>query len=542
MNRRSMLIPIAAMAALVGANPASAADGNGWTCISPFANYTNGTYPDDPPAPNQLLDSLAIEVTRADDAPLSATAGQRLSLRDVWVSLNFTDTRVAEQMYRRTGGASYSYRGIPRGQVADNERTFSSRTDNPADVGVAYWAYNTGTNQAPIWSYPSRVSAGPPQIRTADQPENTPDFTVAAPTLSFAHRYLSHTGNSQFPLDASVTIAASNTVEGVQTADVKGYWTVNIQDATPGTPTNPALYNDGPVTATIEEVELQLPRLDWTPTGAGPVEFTIAAPGNMGEVWTESKGYERVGYNKPMLVRPFGSVYVRAQTESYGASNDCIPGGISVVNTAITAGQAGLLFGDVEFDPNGAADPGVGDPATPGYYTNQNGQQKARGVRGRFGFTFQPLPAIAVAPLVVTAPAPSPTPVATPAPAATPAPTPAPAPQTVAFASKSSLTASKAGSVALTLTNPNASSVQYKLAATTVSKYKVGKSKAKKVVNVAASKTLTLKAGESSVKFSLSSAAKQLLKQRKSVKVKLTLTPTSGGGKAVTKTITLKRS
>jgi hypothetical protein len=529
-----MLIPIAAMAALVGANPASAADGNGWTCISPFANYTNGTYPDDPPAPNHLLDSLAITVTRDDATPLTATAGQRLSLRDLWLTLDFTDERVAEQMYRRTGGASYSYRGIPRGQVADTERTFSSRTDNPADAGVAYWAYNTGTNQAPAWVYPSKVSAGPPQVRTADQPENTPDFTYPAPTLSFAHRYLSHTGNSQFPLDASVAIAASNTVEGVQTADVKGYWTINIQDATPGSATNPAGYNDGPVTATVETVELQLPRLDWTPTGAGPVEFTIAPPGNMSEVWAESKGYERTGYNKPMLVRPFGSVYVRAQTEAYGASNDCIPGGISVVNTAITAGQAGLLFGDVEFDPSGAPDPGVGDPATPGFYTNQNGQQKARGVRGRFGFTFQALPAIATAPLAV--------PVAAPAPVPAPAPAPAPEPKAVAFASKSSMTVSKAGSVGLTLTNPNAGSVRYRLSAKTVSKYKVGKSKTKKVVNVAAGKTLTLKAGESNVRFALSSAAKSLLRQRKSVKVKLTLTPATGGRKAVTKTITLKRS
>lgn len=535
MNRRSMLIPLALMAATVAASPASAAEGNGWSCISPFANYTNSNYPDDPPAPNHILDSLAIDLVRDDDTPLTAVAGQKLPLRDLWLGLSFTDTRIAEQMYRRTGGASYSYRGIPRAQVEDTSRTFSSRTDNPADPGVAYWAYNTAAQGQPaVYVYAGKVSFGPPQVRTADQPENTPDFTYATPTLSFGHRYLSHTGNSQFPLDAYVAIAASNTVEQVQTVHVKGYWTINIQDATPGSPTNTANYNNDEVIATVEDVELQLPRTDWTPTGAGPVEFTVAEPGNMGTVVAESKGYDRVGYNKPLLVRPFGSVYVRAQTEAYGASNDCIPGSIAVTNPAITAGQAGLLFGDVEFDPAGEADLEVGDPATPGYFTNQNGQQKARGVRGRFGLTFAALPALATAPLPATPPAPNPTPVPTPAP--TPTPT---APKAITIESAASVKSTKAGSVSIELENPNASAVKYKLKVATVGKYKVGKTR--KTVTVASGKTVTLKAGESEVKFSLSSAAKQLLKQRKSVKVKVTLTPVDGGS-AVTKTLTLKRS
>ncbi len=407
MKQRSILISAAVMAAVVGASPASASDGNGWSCISPFANFTNSNYPDDPPAPNHILDSLAIDLVRDDDSPLTATAGETLPLREVWLTLSFTDTRIAEQMYRRTGGATYSYRGIPRAQVEDTVRTFSSRTDNPADVGVAYWAYNGAAQGQPAaYVYVGKVSFGPPQVRTADQPENTPDFTYAAPTLSFGHRYLSHTGNSQFPLDAYVAIAASNTVEEVQTVHVKGYWTINIKDATPGSATTPANYNNDEVIATVEDVELQLPRTDWTPTGDGPVDFTVAPPRSMDVVTAESKGYDREGYNKPMLVRPFGSVYVRAQTEAYGASNDCIPGTISLANAAITAGQAGLLFGDVEFDPNGAPDLEVGDPATPGFYTTGAGQQKARGVRGRFDLDDTALPALASAPLVVPSPSP----------------------------------------------------------------------------------------------------------------------------------------
>ena len=83
--------------------------------------------------------------------------------------------------------------------------------------------------------------------------------------------------------------------------------------------------------------------------------------------------------------------------------------------------------------------------------------------------------------------------------------------------------------------------MQYKLSAKTVSKYEVGKTQAK-VVTVAATQDghAQGRARRTSA-LKLSKAAKTLLKQRKSVKVKVTLTPV-GGGSAVTKTITLKRA
>ena len=108
----------------------------------------------------------------------------------------------------------------------------------------------------------------------------------------------------------------------------------------------------------------------------------------------------------------------------------------------------------------------------------------------------------------------------------------------VTFAASATMKPSSAGSVGLTLTNPNAAAVAYKLAAKTVSKYKVGKTR--KVVTVATSKTVSLKPGASKVSFKLSKTARTLLKARKSMKVKVTLTPVAGGS-AVTKTITLKR-
>ncbi|MDA0169218.1 hypothetical protein OJ998_08990 [Solirubrobacter taibaiensis] len=510
------------MATVVAASPAAAAPaGNGWSCISPFATYLNsGALADDPPAPNAILNSLAIDVSRTVATPLTAVPGQPLALQDLQLSLEFRDTRVAEQMYRRTGGATSSYSQlIPYTQEANTTRTLSVRA-NPGDGGANYWSYTTGSGAAQVITYVQKIDfpGEPPKVRAATTPFNT-TFYYATPTLGLAHRYISHTGKSDFPLDAWVTIAASNTVEGTQTIPVKGQWSIDITDATPGAPGNPANYANDAVTATIAPVVLPLKGTRWTPTGAGPVEFTVAQPGKLGIVQIESEGYDRVGYNQPLNIRPFGSVFVRAGTEAYGASNDCIPGAVSLVNSQISANQTTYFFLDA--DPV-TPDPLLGDPAAPGTFTNQGGAQKPVGLRGRFGFAYTAPPAIATAPL----------------PAAVPQPT---VMKPATFGGSSSVKPSKTGAVKLALTNPNTTAVSYKVSAKTVGKYAVGKSKTKKVVTVASTKTVSLKAGASNVNLSLSKAAKTLLKQRKSVKVKVTLTPVSGGS-AITKTITLKRS
>jgi hypothetical protein len=515
--RRITLIPVAVMAAVVAASPASAAPaGNGWSCISPFVNFTNGAYPADPPAPERIMNSLAISVTRVDTSPLAAVPGQKLALSDLQLGLEFRDARIAEQMYRRTGGIEVSYSGIPYQQTEDTEQDFEIRT-NPAD-SKDYWAYE-GADDTWVYAPEQQIatSGQPPKVRDADDDANT-TWTYATPDASLGHRYLSHTGNSQFPLDAWVTIAASNTVEGVQTLPVKGYWTINIQDDTPGSPSNVAGYADGPVTATVPPVALNLPTTRWTPTGGGPVEFTVAQPGRMGIVQIESKGYDVAGYNTPLNIRPFGSVYVRGLTESYGASNDCIPGQVSLANNAISTG--GIFFGDADAT---VPDPALGDPATPGQYRSRNNVRDAVGARGRFAFAFTPAPTIATAALPAPQPTPQPLPIAN---------------KAIAFGKTTSLKPSKAGSIKLSLTNPNAAAARYRVSAKTTKKYKVGKKS--KIVTITSSKTVSLKPGASNVSLKLSKAAKSLLKQRKSVKVKVSFAPV-GGGSTMTKTITLKR-
>lgn len=523
MRRRNLLLPVAAMAAVVAANPAQAAEGNGWSCISPFANYVNVANEPDPPAPNHILDSLAIDVTRTDSTPLTAVAGQKLLLNDLQLKLAFTDTRIAERMYTRTGGISVTYSGIPFQQVENTSRNMTLRA-NPNDGGAQWWGYGSGATA--VFVEKPATPGAPPRVRAqADAPNTT--WTYATPSASLGHRYISHTGNSQFPLDAWVAVSASNTVEGVQTLPVKGYWTINIKDATPGSPANPANYSNDAVTATVPAVELVLPNTRWTPTGAGPVEFKIAERGKIGIVQIESEGYDRTGYNVPLNIRPFGSVFVRALSEAYGASNDCIPGQVSVADSSIGTSQTRLFFLDAPQTAQGVTvgDTALGDPLTPGQFLTQGGLSAVQGVRGRYGFAETALPPIATAAL------------ATPAPA--PIPAPKPADKAITFAGSASVKPSKAGSVKLSLSNPNAAAVSYKLAAKTVNKYKVGKTR--KVVSVTSTKTVSLKPGASNVSFALNATAKKLLKANKSVKVKVTLTPAAGGA-AVTKTITLKRS
>ncbi|WP_320670857.1 hypothetical protein [Patulibacter defluvii] len=515
----------AMVAAGIGAAaaPATASQyATGWQCISPFANFTNGTYPDDPPAPDRILDSLAVAVARPDGEAISAEKGKKLTLRDLQLSLAFKDTRPALEMYRRTAGVSINWNGKPAEDPADpthaTNRTLTVRTvpaGTPAGQkaggvadGDSAWSFSVGSGGSATVYYVEKLASpwAPPSAYGGG---------YIQPAGALGHRYLSHTGNNNFPIDNWVTIEATNTVEKYQTLRVKGFWTVNIQDTTPGSPTNPAGYNNGGDTVSVPDLVFDLPRSNWTPTGDGPVEFRVAPPGNSAIIQVEGKGYDFPDRNKPLNVRPFGSVYVRAETEAYGASNDCIPGTIALANNTI----ANTFFG--AGDPNG--DPALGDPATPGFVTSNNGSlTAAKGATGRYALTFAAQPAIATAPLKV--------------------------PDAVAVAkpfkiASGSLKRSTKGRVTVKVTNPNSQSASYKVSIKTTAKYKVGKGGKKLQTVTKTTSAVTVGAGKSkSVSPALSSAAKTLLKSRKSIKVKVTITPTDGKrAKKVSKTLTLKR-
>lgn len=551
---------VAALGLSAAAGSAQASEyATGWQCISPFANFTNNTFPSDPPAPNGIIDSLALSVARPNGDPIVATAGQRLPLHDVQLGLELKDPRIIEQLYTRTGGVTLNYSGRPLGQPSGTTTNRSmTRVEITPALSISATTTNTG-GTAPVagetwWAFTvtNQNATSAANLNTGWYSDGTPNATgnftrtfytekvngsappqdnagsFIAASASVGHKYVTHTGNNHFPINAWVTIEASNTVEKVQTVQAKGYWTINVEDTTPGSLANPAGFADGGHTVTAPAVALDLPRSNWTPTGAGAVEFRVAAPGQSGPATIESKGYDRAGYNRPVVTRPFGSVFVRADTEAYGASNDCVPGSIGIADSTIAAS----FWGNTRPDADASnPDTSIGSVDNPGFVLNNQGTawNAVKGAAGRYSFAVAAQPAFAAAPLAVVA-KPEEKPVT-------------PAPVTPKVTSTSLKADSKKKTVSLKVTNPSTKTVKYKITVKTVSKYALTKNGKKAVQAAVAGKTVSVGAGKSvDAKLNLSKAAKTLLKTRKSVKVKVTITPTdSTVAKKVTKTLTLKR-
>lgn len=558
----------------------------GWQCLSPFANYTNNTYPDDPPAPNTILDSMDVAVKRTSGDPLVATPGKPLKLDDLLVTFDLKDPRVAEALYVRTSTLTTTYSGsVPLGATDAENRSLTLRTvpadvpvagpasethsfgGSPADItldkpvaGERWWGFavnNVDPDSAPINSwYTDGVPNASGMVtrtyyvdeRSGNQvPRDIAGRAFVEGRAAVGHKYVTHTGDNRFAASAAVTLEATNTVEGVQTIQTEGSWIVNVEDSTPGSINDPFGFSDGGHTVTIPTVKFHIPTVRWTPTGAGPVEIRLAQPGQASGVVSRSTGYDRPGYNRPLVIKPYGPVWGRFETESYGPSTDCIPGSISIADPTILANpnSAASFFGNVA-STNTAETPDrtVGSPENPGFYKNGQGSWvPAVGSRGRFAFAMLPQAPLAVAPL--EAPAPAPTPVPTP----TPAPTPAPAQnagegkgKTLSVPS-SALKLSKSSKIAVRLSNPNGVEAGAKVTIRTASKVKLTRNaKAKTVTLVKRTSKYALKPGASrTVNVRLTSAGKRLLKTKKSIRVKVTIASTNGNAKAVTKTLTLKR-
>lgn len=554
---------VAALGLSAAAGSAQASQyATGWQCLSPFANFTNNTFPSDPPAPNGIIDSLALNVSRPNGDAIVATAGQRLPLHDVQLGLELRDPRIIEQLYTRTGGVTLNYSGRPLGQPSGTTTNrsmqrveitpalaaaISATTTNSGGTapvaGETWWAFNVNNQNASSvadlntgwYSDGTPNTAGnftrsfyTEKVDGSAPPQDYTGSFIGA-SASVGHKYVTHTGNNHFPINAWVTIEASNTVEKVQTVQAKGYWTINVEDATPGSLADPAGFADGGHTVTAPAIALDLPRSNWTPTGAGAVEFRVAAPGQSGPATIESKGYDRAGYNRPVVTRPFGSVFVRADTEAYGASNDCVPGTIGIADSTISAS----FWGNTRPDADASnPDTSIGSVDNPGFVLNNQGTgwNAVKGAAGRYSFAVAAQPAFAAAPLAVVA-----------KPQETPKP--APAPVTPKVTSTSLKADSKMKTVSVKVTNPATKTVKYKITVKTVSKYALKKNGKKAVQSAVAGRTVSVGAGKTvKAKLNLSKAAKALLKTRKSLKVKVTVAPTDGKvAKKVTKKLTLKR-
>jgi len=223
-----------------------------------------------------------------------------------------------------------------------------------------------------------------------------------------------------YPVEVGVTIAATNTAEGVRT----------VRAASTYTPTAGL----GPVV---------LPETTWTPTGAGPIQFTLAAPGNAAAAG-------------PTL--PYGSVFLSLGTENAPATLDCAPAAIAIANPAIPWSDAGRTgsAGRYAIDAN---------PARPVFASAVNSQQP-------------PVETPTATPTATATASPQPT--ASPGPpAATPVPTATPTPVAKAPAGRigsTRLSATRGGRIEVRLECQSGSSTcRGTIAVTSVSKIKLGK-------------------------------------------------------------------
>lgn len=272
-----------------------------------------------------------------------------------------------------------------------------------------------------------------------------------------------------YPADVWVTIAAVNTTEGAQT----------VRATTTYTPTA----GMGPVT---------LPATTWTPTGAGPIQFTLGAPASAAAAGT---------------ALPYGAVYLALGTEGAPATLDCAAAAITVADATIPWSDAGRS-----------------------------------GSAGRYAFTANPAPpAFAIAtnrqePPVDTAPTgEQPAPV----PSVVPTPTAKPVVKVPAGRVGSSRLSSAGTSTKLKLscpagTQPCSGTVTVRSAA----KLKLGTRN--RTVVLTRSATYTIAAGKSrTVTLRLSADGRAALKRYRTIKAQVTLEST--GGVTATRRLNLRR-
>lgn len=540
------------LSAVPAATAAPTPFATGWQCISPFINTfgtpTGGTKADVLNIPEGqtegYLDSLDINVKRESNA-LTAVKDQPLYLDGTQVSLEFTNAAILKRLWSDTGGVTQRFIGVPGWQNngstsewLESGDTYPASTNidlrvKPAD-GKSYWSYSVGSGAAAVIHYaPTPVSDTVPfkGLSNLPLPVKAPGSVDLKSTASLGHGYLNNRNNSNFPITAAVTVEATNTVERFQTVTVNGTWTINVQDPTPGTATWPAGFSNGDETITAPKQTLTLPGSKWTPTGDGPVEFRIAPPGNSGPVAVESKGYDRDGYNRPILVKPFGSVYVRAETRGYASTSDCVEGTYKIKDTTVpTAGNAAFIGNSSPLitDPENLL---LGDKEFAGFllgnsYLTNGSKTATRGVAGRYEVTQVAQPTFATANLpeapkvvekIVEKIAQSPA-------------KPVVISATVLGVKKKKTT--------VAVSNNTATENEYTVSALTKNKYKVGKSKTKKRLSVAPSSTVKVKPGATSqVSLSVKKDVRSLLKS-KSIDIVVTIAAKGGATTSYTVTLT----
>lgn len=155
-------------------------------------------------------------------------------------------------------------------------------------------------------------------------------------------------GRHSYPLTGRVAIRATGTREGTQAVAVNGSWTIDVDQPAgtsdrrdPGVTlrdlADPSREQTGPVRLTVT-----LPSTTWTPTGDGPVGFSLAGPGTAGPLAVVDPGVLPGGRDDAFTIHPYGAVLLRQGTDREGLDLDCLNGRIDVTGSTAYSTRGNL--------------------------------------------------------------------------------------------------------------------------------------------------------------------------------------------------------
>lgn len=361
--------------------------------------------------------------------------------------------------------------------------------------------------------YQVAIRSGAPGTFTAGAPYSLSgvaiDITVPSVMIKglysnlYSYQQLPAGGIIDQPFTLWLAVRGANTTEGVQVVKVESRWSAQFVDPD-------GVVGSGDEVFPAVNLSFPVPGLTWTPTGAGPVSFTVAEPGLIPALTLVGRGHSGAeGAIFPMS--PYGSLFIRAETGRYGESIDCLEGSVQIANPAIGFSNLGRNSPDVKIPTPVPA----GQPPS--------GQTVASGSAGRYAIAHKPAAPFAIATAAVAE-----------------APKPEPKKALPSLKSKSLDVDRKAKvGVAIDCTTGAATACKGTVKVKTAKKVKVGKKGKKRVVTLTKAVRYTVSAGTSkTVKIGLTKTAKNLLEGRRSLRVTVVIDPSDG--KAITRTVTLR--
>jgi hypothetical protein len=251
-----------------------------------------------------------------------------------------------------------------------------------------------GLNREVNYSYNLAVTTGDPGSYTPGRPYALRGTKVTAVINSamvkglyanlLSYESLPSGGHLDQPLDLWIAISGENTGEGLQVVKATARWQAEFLDPD-------GVSGSGDETFPASNLLINIPDTNWTPTGAGPIRFSVAPPGRIPTLTLVGRGHSGAA-GAVFPFNPYGSLVVRAETGRYGETLDCLEGSIAITNSAIAWSNLG------------SGDPAVRIPTPVAEGAPPASTTVASGSLGRYTITSAPSAPFAVVPAAAVVP------------------------------------------------------------------------------------------------------------------------------------------